>query len=92
MKNKKLKLITQILVILIICLVSFVGIYKQNLNKIENKVKGYTFGDNLDGYREIEIEVSEALKVKDADGKIIGNTDTYTDSQIHILKLMKELI
>lgn len=82
MKNKKLKIITQILVILIICLVSFVGIYKQNLNKIENKVKGYTFGDNLDGYREIEIEVSEALKVKDADGKIIGNTDTYTDSQI----------
>lgn len=47
MKEKNLKLITKILAILVICLVSFIGIYTQKANKMENIVKGYSFTKDL---------------------------------------------
>lgn len=82
MKENKLKLITKVLAILVICLVSFVGIYVQKGNKMENVVKGFSLGKDLTGYREIIVEVSDATKVTDSDGKVVGNTDNYTDSSI----------
>ena len=56
MNKKKLKLITEILAIVVIILVSFVGVYKQDGNKMKNQVKGFKYGSNLDGYREIVLE------------------------------------
>ena len=82
MKRKKLKLITEILAIIVICLVSFVGIYTKNANKMENQVKDYEFSKDLKGYRELIFKVSEATEVLDSSGKVIGNTDDYTDSTI----------
>lgn len=82
MKNKKLKLITEILAILIICLVSFVGVYGQNANKMVNKVKGYDLAKDLKGYRELVFSVSDAVEVKSSEGDVVGNTDTYSDSDI----------
>lgn len=82
MKGKKLTLIIKILAILAICLVSFVGIYTKEENRYENKVKEYKMGTDLEGYRELAFEVSQAMQVQNADGKIVGNTDNYDDSTI----------
>lgn len=82
MKYKKLKLVTKILAIIIICLISFCGIYVQKFNKMENIVKDYEKSKDLTGYREITFEVSTGYKVYDSDGEYIGTTDNYTDSVI----------
>ena len=82
MKGKKLKLITEILAIVVICLVSFVGIYTKNTNKVENQVKNYDLSKDLKGYRELVFKVSDATEVLDSSGKVVGNTDNYTDSTI----------
>lgn len=58
MKGNKIKLITEILAIVVIVLVSFVGVYKQDYNKMINKVKEFTYSKDLDGYREVVLEVS----------------------------------
>ena len=82
MKERKLKLITEIIAIVVICLISFVGIYKEQANKMENQVKSYDLGKDLSGYRELVFKVSDATEVLDSSGKVVGNTDSYTDSAI----------
>ena len=82
MKEKRLKLITIILAIVLICLVSFVGVYTQQMNKMKNQVKDFSFSKDLEGYREVILDVSSATEVKNSEGKIIGNTDTLTDDVI----------
>lgn len=89
MKGRKLKLITEILAIIVICLISFVGVYKQKANKMENQVKGYEFNKDLKGYRELVFEVSDATEVKDSNGKVVGSTDEYSDSTIESNSLQK---
>lgn len=58
MKGNKIKLFTEILAIVVIVLVSFVGVYKQDYNKMINQVKEYKYSKDLDGYREVVLEVS----------------------------------
>lgn len=82
MKEKILKNITKILAILIICLISFVGIYVQRANRMENIVKDFALTKDLEGYRQIIIEVSDAVEVLSSEGKVIGNTDNYNDDDI----------
>lgn len=82
LKGKKLKLITEILAIVVICLVSFVGVYTKQANKMENQVKDYELSKDLKGYRELVFKVSDATEVLDSSGKVVGNTDNYTDSTI----------
>ena len=82
MKKSKLKLITKILAIIVICLVSFVGIYVQKQNRMENRVKGYDLTKDLSGYRQVMFELSDATEVLDKDGQVVGNTDTYDDETI----------
>lgn len=82
MKGKGLKLITEILAIIVICLVAFVGVYVQKNNKIENQVKKYQYTKDLLGYREVIFELSDAVQVLNSEGKVVGTTDSYSDSQI----------
>ena len=82
MKGKLLKNITKILAILVICLVSFVGIYVQRSNKMDNIVKGYEYTKELKGYRQVILEISYATEVQSSIGKAIGNTDEFTDDDI----------
>lgn len=89
MEKKKLKLITEILAILVICLVSFVGVYKQDANRMVNKVKGYELAKDLKGYREVVFKVSDAVEVRDSEGELMGNTDLYSDSDIESNSLTK---
>lgn len=82
MKGKILSNITKILAILIICLISFVGIYVQKLNGMENVVKDYKKSKELEGYRQVILEVSDATQVLSSEGKVIGNTDDFDESSI----------
>lgn len=82
MEEKKLKLLTKILTIVIICLVSFVGVYVQKGNAMKNVVKEFQYSKDLQGYREFVFEVSDAKEVTDSEGKVVGNTDSYSDSEI----------
>lgn len=82
MKKSKIKLITKILAILVICLVSFLGIYVQKYNKMENIIKGYDLTKDLSGYRQVMFEISDATEVLDSDGHVVGNTDNYDDDAI----------
>lgn len=56
---KKVKITTIILAILLIVLVAFGGVYIKTQNRMENKVKGYSFGRELSGERIIELKVSD---------------------------------
>lgn len=55
---KKVKITTIILAIILIVLVAFGGVYIKTQNRMENKVKGYTFSKELKGERLIELKVS----------------------------------
>lgn len=92
MKRNKLKLITKILAITIICLISFVGIYVQKYNKMENIIKDYQFTKDLCGYRQIMFEISDAKQVLDEDGNVVGNTDNYDEETIKSNKYKKTKI
>lgn len=63
---KKVKIATIILTVILISLVSFVGVYIQTQNRMENQVKGYKLGMNLFGYRQIRLEPVK----KDGDAEI----------------------
>lgn len=67
MKNKKIKLLTEILAIVAIALISFVGVYKQEGNIIKNQVKEFNFGSNLDGYREVILEPADIEEVEESE-------------------------
>ncbi len=82
MKEKNLKLITKILAILIICLVSFLGLYVQKGNVMKNIVKEFEYSKDLKGYREFIFEVSNAQQVTNSEGQVVGDTDKYSDTQI----------
>lgn len=56
---KKLKKLTIIVTIVLLCLVSFIGIYAKKNNLMQNIVKGYDFGMNIEGYREVRLTVAK---------------------------------
>lgn len=56
---KNVKITTIILAILLIVLVAFGGVYVKTQNRMEDKVKGYSFGRELFGERIIELKVSD---------------------------------
>lgn len=56
---KKVKITTIILAIILIVLVAFGGVYIKTQNRMEDKVKEYSFGRELKGERVIELKVSD---------------------------------
>lgn len=59
---KKVKIITIILAIVLVSLVAFVGVYIQTQNRMEDKVKEYSLGRELNGERVVEIKVTDGSK------------------------------
>ena len=55
---KKIKITTIILAIILVALVAFAGVYVKTQNRMENKVKEYSFGRELDGGRIIELTIA----------------------------------
>ena len=81
MKERKLKLITEILAIIVICLISFVGIYTKNANRMENQVKDYDLSKDLKGYRELVFKVSDATEGTELTYRVAktGEENTVTE-------------
>lgn len=70
MKNNTLKKITIILIIILISLISFVGIYARDLNKMKNIMPDYKVGMDFDELHELRFDVDQSTETKyyDANG------------------------
>lgn len=91
MKKNKLKIITITLFIILLTMVAFVGVYVQEKNIMENKVKDYSLAMDLKGTRTVILKVSEETKeiVKDQEGNVIEDA---TDEEITEKGYTKETV
>ena len=55
---KTVKILTITLLVILISMISFVGIYQNNKNRMENKVKDYSYSMSLNGARTIKLKVN----------------------------------
>lgn len=81
---KKVKILTITLLIAVITMVAFIGIYTKVQNRMENQVKDYDLAMDLRGSRNIRLKVSTTNKtiIKDAEGKEVEDSTSLTDEQI----------
>ena len=59
---KKIKILTVTLLIILITMVSFFGVYEHVQNRMENKVKEYDLDMDLKGARYIKLSVNKENK------------------------------
>ena len=80
---KKIQLIIKILAVVLVVAIAFVGIYVQKQNRMENIVKDYSLGMDLEGSRVIELKVSDEKKeiTKDKDGNVVKEEDKKEDGK-----------
>lgn len=74
---KKVKIITIILAIILVTLVAFGGVYVKTQNRMENKVKDYTFGREIAGGRVIELKVATGEDEESKQNPEILTTENY---------------
>lgn len=81
---KKLKLLTIILGIILITMVAFFGVYVQVQNRMEDKVKDYSYAMDLKGARNIRLSVDDTTDtvIKDAEGKEVSDAENLTDEEL----------
>ena len=79
--NKGIRISIIILVVILMSIVSFVGIYVQNQNRMENIVPEYQWGMDIEGSRKIVVSVSDEVEEVryDANGNVIADSDTTTE-------------
>lgn len=78
-KYKGIKITFIILTIILLSMISFVGIYVQDKNQIKNIMPEYLLARDLEGYRRIELKVSDEIAetIKyDAEGNVITDEET----------------
>ena len=59
---KKVKILTIVLAIILVTLIAFGGIYLPTQNRMENKVKDYSYSMSLNGARTIKLKVNTESK------------------------------
>lgn len=79
--NKILKRSLIILIIVLISIISFIGIYVQDKNTVSNIVKEYQLGMDLEGSRKVQliVDTTEQTINYDKDGNKIENAETGTE-------------
>ena len=84
MKSNKLKITMIIAIIILITMISFVGIYTQVQNRMENQVKDYSYAMDIKGERVITLKASTSNKttIKDSEGKEVEDSSNLTDDEI----------
>ncbi len=89
---KKIKILTIVLGIILVTMIAFFGIYVPVQNRMENKVKGYSYTMNLKGSRNIRLKVDQSNKttIKDSEGNEVENSENLTDDQIQEKGYSKE--
>ena len=81
---KKIKILTITLLIALITMIAFFGIYVQEQNRMENIIKDNSYAMDLNGARTVKFVVSKENKtvIKDAEGKEVKDSENLTDEQI----------
>lgn len=81
---KKIKIVTITLAIILITMIAFFGIYSPVQNRMENKVKNYSYAMDLKGARTVVLKVNKNNKtvIKDAEGKEVSDGEGLTDEQL----------
>ena len=83
---KKVKIITITLIIVLITMIAFGGIYVKKQNRMEDTVKGYSLAMDLKGSRVVRIKVSDETKttIKDSNGNEVTDSSatSLTDDQL----------
>ena len=79
---KLLGKILTIIIIILLALISFVGIYVTDKNSIKNVIPEYKLGMDLSGARNIVIKVDDSTEIKkyDANGNLV--TDNLDDAEV----------
>lgn len=80
-KIKGLKITVIVLLIILLSIASFIGIYVQDKNQIKNILPEYILARDLKGHRRIELKVNDEIeetKKYDADDNLISDDDTET--------------
>ena len=79
-KVNKLKVGLIVMIIILLSLISFVGIYVQEKNRVNNIIPDYILGMDIEGYRKIELKVNTGTKTinYDENGNVIDSSDTTT--------------
>ena len=89
---KKVKITTIILAIISISLVAFGGVYIKTQNRMEDKVKEYSFGRELDGERVIELKVSDGTSDTSSDESTEKSTMNPEDLTVENYEIVKNTI
>ncbi len=89
---KKIKILTIILGIVLITIVAFFGVYVQKQNRMEDKVKDYSYAMDLKGGRNIRLTVDDTTNtvIKDANGNEVTDADSLTDEELTEKGYIKE--
>lgn len=89
---KKIKTLTIILIIVLITMVAFFGVYVQKQNRMENKVKDYELSTDFNGNRTVRLQVSQETEeiIKDAEGNEVETDEDLTDEELTQLGYTKE--
>ena len=86
--QKKLSIVLILLIIILISIVSFVGIFYQNKNQMDNIIPNYSLGTDLSGYRKVILTVNEDDESNTED---ILNYDNYVKSANVIKSRLKSM-
>lgn len=80
-KGNSLKKVLIFLLIVLVSMISFAGIYVKDGNQMKNIIPEYLIGSDLEGYRVLRINVSDETEeiIKDAEGNVI---ESATDEEI----------
>ncbi len=81
---KKIKIITFILTIILITMIAFFGVYVHTQNRMEDKVKGYSYAMDLEGARVIRLKLDSGTRtvIKDGEGKEVKDAEDLTDEEL----------
>ncbi len=80
-KFKGLKITVIVLLIILLSIISFIGIYVQDKNQVKNILPEYILSRDLKGHRRIELKVNDEIeetKKYDVDDNLISDDDTET--------------
>jgi preprotein translocase subunit SecD len=80
---KKFRTVAIVLVIVLISLVAFVGVFRKSLNSMKNVIPDYTYGMELNGERELKFVIDTSSEEKevyiDEEGNILGEVKEDDD-------------
>lgn len=81
---KKVKILTIVLAIILVTLIAFGGIYTQKQNRMENKVKDYELGRELNSQRVVELKIKEDSKDNSSDETTDTDNSQETSTEVEL--------